>query len=234
MNKFVIIYVLLIVVLSCKKNKTAEPTPANPKVAPAKALLNLPSQNEICTSGSVISSTKSQVTFKWEKATNATSYDLVYKDLITQKTTILNTTNKEIDVILERNTAYSWYVISKTTLSTDFAQSEVWRFYNSGPGIVSYAPFPAEIIKPIMGELITAVGGNIILDWTGADVDNDIVSYDIYFGTTAQPILFKSDVVASELENISVVSGITYYWKVISRDKNNNISDSGIFQFKVK
>lgn len=233
MKKFTLFCTLLFVVLSCKKNATNDPIPENPKVAPAKAMLNLPGQNEICISGSVISSTKSKVSFKWIKAANATSYDLVYKDLIVQQVTTISTTNTELDVVLDRNTPYLWYVISKTTLSTDIAQSEEWRFYNSGLGTVSYAPFPAEIIKPLMGEQIAAVGNNIILHWTGADVDNDILNYDVYFGNTAQPTLFRSNVISNQQEVASIVSGTTYYWKVITRDKNNQLSDSGIFQFKV-
>jgi hypothetical protein len=34
------------------------------------------------------------------------------------------------------------------------------------------------------------------------------------------------------LNGVAVSSGVTYYWKIVTKDIQGNISDSGIFQFK--
>jgi hypothetical protein len=74
---------------------------------------------------------------------------------------------------------------------------------------------------------------NITLMWTGKDVDNDIVFYDVYFGINSTPVLYESVVLASEL-SVPVTSSTIYYWRVITKDKQGNSSDSGVYQFKVQ
>jgi hypothetical protein len=76
-------------------------------------------------------------------------------------------------------------------------------------------------------------GGMVNLTWTGNDVDKDIVSYDVYFGTVTTPSLFKAGVTEMSLSNVPVTSGSTYFWRVVSKDSLGNTSQSGLYQFKV-
>ncbi|HEY0667793.1 MAG TPA: hypothetical protein VGD22_06430, partial [Sphingobacteriaceae bacterium] len=118
--------------------------------------------------------------------------------------------------------------------STVTVKSAVWKFYNSGPGVTAYAPFPAEILSPAMGQVVTPISGKITLDWEGSDVDGDIINYDVYIGTGSTPALLKEKLTASVLSDVSVNSNTTYYWKIITRDSKGNTSDTGVHQFKVK
>ena len=95
----------------------------------------------------------------------------------------------------------------------------------------SYTPFPAAIVAPSMAQSI-ANTNSVTLKWTGSDVDDDIVGYDVYFGTQANPSIHDSDITANEA-NVSVTTGTIYYWKVITKDQEGNTSDSGLYQFKV-
>ncbi|MCK5209994.1 MAG: hypothetical protein KAQ79_18295, partial [Cyclobacteriaceae bacterium] len=96
------------------------------------------------------------------------------------------------------------------------------------------APFPAEIITPSMAETITSSPSKITLDWNGSDVDNDIIGYDLYFGTTNPPDLFESNLQESVQTDVQVESDSIYYWSVTTKDAHGNSSDSGIFQFKIR
>ncbi len=217
--------ILLLVVAGCNKNQ------GNPD--PGKAILTSPAQDAACITGTVTSALYSTVTFTWIASANTDSYDVVIKDLLYQ-TIITKTSNtNQLQVSILRNTPYSWYVISKSSNTTTTTKSDVWKFYNSGPGVISHPPFPADISAPAFGQNVTAIGGIITLSWTGSDTDQDIAAYDIYFGTATTPPLIQSNDVIPFLYNVAVTSGTTYYWKVVTKDKAGNTSDSGIFQFKV-
>ncbi len=84
-----------------------------------------------------------------------------------------------------------------------------------------------------MNQSVTVVNGKVTLKWSGSDVDNDIVGYDVYFGETASPALLQNNVTSTVLD-VNVSAGKTYYWKIITRDNQNNKSDSGIYQFTAK
>ncbi|SEO64922.1 hypothetical protein SAMN05192574_110122 [Mucilaginibacter gossypiicola] len=199
-----------------------------------KPTLLTPAQNEVCTQGAVISVSESTVTLKWSAATNATSYDINIKNLADGTNTTQTTANTQFDVTLKRNTPYSWSVISKAANSSTTPQSDTWKFYNSGPGTVNYAPFPAEITAPAMNQAVTVTNGKIALSWTGNDVDNDIANYDVYLSDSPSPILLQGKILENTLKDVAVSVGKTYYWRVITRDSSGNTSDSGISQFTTK
>ncbi|MBC7913922.1 MAG: hypothetical protein H7Y07_07350 [Pyrinomonadaceae bacterium] len=200
---------------------------------PSAALLTAPAKDETCTTGNINSPWESTILFKWERVLTADSYKLNIKNLESGTTTSFTTKNSEFEVKLNRDTPYSWFVVSKSNIAADTAKSEVWKFYNPGVAKSSYAPFPAEILNPIMGQNVTAINGKIDLDWSGSDVDNDIVSYDVYLGTSTSPALLSANLKASLLNDVSVTSSVLYYWKVVTKDVKGNSSDSGIYQFKI-
>jgi hypothetical protein len=221
----VVISVLLFCLGACKKDKT----PSDPE----KVVLLLPAKDEACTTGIVISASENTVHFTWNSAENTEVYELNVKNLLSGKVDIHSTSNTEFDAQLSRNTPYSWFIVSKTASSAKTAVSEIWKFYNSGLGTVSYAPYPAEIVSPIMGQNISASAGKISLDWNGSDVDNDVATYDVYLGTSSTPVSLKSNLTESVLNEVEVTSGSTYYWKIITKDLKGNTSESGVYQFKV-
>jgi len=226
-----IILFIALVLVSCGGGKKNNPTPVLP---PVKASLTFPAQNAVCTTGTIVSPTESSITFTWNASDNTASYEFNLKNLLSSVTSTQTTSDTKLTLTLARNTPYSWYIVSKSDKTVTTAQSDTWKFYNSGPGVVTYAPYPAEINSPSFGQMISAVSGAINLSWTGSAVDNStIANYDIYFGTSATPPLFKSNVSDSFLNGVTVTSGTTYYWKVITRDISGNTSDSGLYQFIV-
>ena len=228
-----IIFLVLIVLItgSCKEKTSDVPAPVK---TPAKAVLLFPAQNEPCSNGVVVSTTQSTIQFKWNKADNTESYDLVLKNLETG--VVANhpaSSNTQLDLTIARNMPFSWYIVSKSGTSSASIQSDTWKFYNAGPANVSYAPYPADAMIPALGANVTATSGKITLDWNGSDADNDIVSYDVFFGTTNTPALLSANVVNSILPDVTVASNAIYFWKVITKDAKGNKSDSGLYQFKI-
>lgn len=223
------IYIVLLLLVSCSKKKAAAPV----ILPPAAATLTSPAQNEACNTGTVVSSTESTVLLSWTNAANAESYEISIKNLIANTSITQTSTSNSLLVTLLINTPYSWQVTSKSSKTSVTAKSDIWKFYNSGPGTLSYAPFPAEMISPTYNQAISASAGKITLDWNGTDADNDITVYDVYLGTTNSPALLQANVSSSILSNVAVNTATTYYWKVITKDAKGNSSDSGLYQFTV-
>ena len=231
MIRSIIVILLIFPTISCSRDGDS---PKEEKLSsPAATSLIFPSNNSECIEGVVKSETKSTVTFQWENVTNADSYELKLKNLSTGVTTGHNVSQNEVAIELERGIAYSWYVISKNKNSKENSKSAVWRFYNASASISFYAPFPAQLVSPTINEEVAYSSEGIVLEWTGSDVDKDIVAYDIYFGLSNPPELYQENLNTSKVENVAVKSANNYYWQIITKDSKDNISRSDLFQFKV-
>jgi hypothetical protein len=230
MKNYILTVFILLMLASCSKTPAPVAVPS-----PVATTLVSPAQTSVCTTGIVISATQSAVQFNWNASANTDTYNLVIKNLLTSTYTVQNTASTQYTAILSRNTPYSWFVSSKSSKTTDTAKSDVWKFYNSGPAVISYAPFPADLKTPTFGQVVSTTTGTVNLTWVGSSVSaGTIVNYDVYFGTTLTPALYKATVTDQFLNSVPVASGSTYYWKVITRDNAGNTSDSGVFLFSVK
>lgn len=225
MKKLLLLICLPIFIQGCSEESLAE--------SPTMTKLIFPFENSLCNEGTNITPTESTVLFEWEKGVFTDNYELKLKNLISGNETSHLTSNTEIPIVLNRGMPYEWYIISTSNSVSEIAQSATWKFYNAGDATESYAPFPAEIISPMMAESISTSDNVITLDWIGSDIDNDIIGYDVYFGTSTTPSILLSDLNESILNNVSIVSNTIYYWKIITKDTWGNSSDSGVFQFKI-
>lgn len=205
--------------------------PTNPSEA-GSATLVFPENNKECTEGVIQSDLKSVVTFQWEEAVNTDSYEVSYRNLETGNSQTVNSNTNEAAITLDRGAPYEWFVVSKKTGSDLSPKSATWRFYNQGPGVENYAPFPAVAVNPTRGQTVTSAG-SLMLEWEGNDVDNDIEEYELLFGTDANPVSILGTTAQTSIE-VSVTSGQTYYWRVFTKDAQGSISQSEIFDFVVQ
>lgn len=216
---------LAILIFGCSKSE--EPQAQKPTAA----TLVFPFENSLCNEGSNVTPTESTVLFEWKASNYTDSYTLTLKNLSTGVQTAHKTTGAEIALVIDRATPYQWYVISESNAVAETAQSVIWQFYNAGEGVQSYAPFTAIVESPTMAEEISGVS-TITLKWTASDLDNDIIGYDVYFGTDSVPVIYANDINDNELI-VSVVSDTIYYWRIITKDSLGNTSDTGVYQFKI-
>jgi hypothetical protein len=223
---------LMAVVLYSCGNKGNDATPEDQ--VPQKPVLLFPAQNSACVPAVVLSSTQSTVLLTWDTVKYADSYDVTVKNLISGQLSTENTVTPQLLKTLERSMPYLWFVVAKSTKTTEVTISDTWKFYNPGPGAVYYAPFPADAIAPAIGATVTTADGKINLSWQGSDPDNDISAYDIYLGASAATmVLAKANVTDKFLNGNAVTSGASYYWRVVTKDAKGNASNSDIFNFKV-
>jgi hypothetical protein len=156
---------------------------------------------------------------------------VVVKNLISAESVTYTTTATELPIPLNLNTPYSWYVISGRDGTSNTAQSDTWKLYNAGPGATSHIPFPAEAVSPQRGEHLT--GTTVNLQWSGSDLDGDIDSYEVYFGTDTNPSTLIATTATTNVNDVPVTAGTVYYWSVVTYDAAGNSATSEVFQFKI-
>lgn len=213
---------LFILLAACKKETVLFPT---------KPLLSFPANNEICTTGTIISPTKTSIPFRWSASENTDNYTITIKNLESGVLSTLSTDQTNISVQLDRNAPYSWFILSKNTKFAKEEKSDTWKFYNPGPAITSYSPFPADLLSPKYQEVIPAATAKINLIWSCADPDGDLVNYDVYLGTAKVPPLYRAAVNTTSLTDLVLARSAVYYWKIVAIDAKGNKSNSDVYTF---
>ena len=231
--KKIIFSIITLIVFSCSGGGDDDsPTVTPEPKVPSAANLIFPINNSECTEGTNVTENNSTILFEWMISANTDSYELVIKNLDTNTETSYSSTINEKSVELARATPYSWYIISKSNTVSDTATSASWKFYNAGEGEMSYAPFPATVVSPEDQSNVT--GSSVTLEWSGSDVDNDIAYYDVYFGVGSNISVIAEDVTSNSLSNVTVSSGNSYVWYVVTTDQEGNSSNSEHFSFNVQ
>lgn len=210
--------------------------PIAPEVkAPDVVNLNLPSNNTICEDGTNVTTNSSDVAFTWGASNNTESYELAITNLITNLVTtkIIAHPTVTTTVSLTRGMPYKWQITSKSTKTTKTGISSSNKFYLSGAGITTYAPFPATITAPTFGASVSPVSNKVTLTWTGSDPDSTILTYEVFIDTDEAKVKSYTTPVSSSTNSYSatVESNKTYFWCVKTND-GRNVSYSLIHNFK--
>lgn len=202
-------------------------------IDPTATTLIFPDNNQECNEGTDVSATESSVTFRWNSSEGTDTYDVVLKNLNTQTQSTHTTSDTELAITILKATPYSWYVISNSNSSDIVEQSPTWKFYNAGDAVESYAPFPADLMAPSMGQNFEQSTTSVTLMWAATDIDGDIENYDVLFDTANPPVSTQTTNLTATSLDVDVSSGNTYYWRVITNDMEGNNSESQVFQFRV-
>jgi len=219
-------------IASCGGGSDDAPAPQPVVEDPKATTLIFPGNNTECNEGVVIDELKSRVTFQWNASEDTDSYILNIRNISTNQSSMSPVNAQEAEITIDRGTPYEWFVTSKATGTNVTADSPKFKFYNQGPGIENYAPFPAEAVNPTRGADVTNSGGNVTLEWKASDIDDDIEEYEVFFGTNESPT--ESLGTTTEVTiNATVAAGTIYYWLVVTVDSQGNTSQSEVFEFTV-
>jgi PKD repeat protein len=111
---------------------------------------------------------------------------------------------------LTHETVYFWYIVARDNHGAE-TESPVQSFttLSNPPQFVSFSPDDGSI----------GIGLTPTLSWTVIDPDpDDILVYDIYFGTTSPAPLVLSNQTVTTYQPGQLSYSTRYYWKVIARD----------------
>ncbi|MFD2100592.1 hypothetical protein [Flagellimonas iocasae] len=227
MIRKLILWSIAVLLVSCGGNDDPPPVPEG-------ATLIFPEENSECTTGVSVNEALSQVNFKWQASDHTDSYTLSVVNLETNVPQTISTAATSANLSIAKGTPFAWSVTSISSDSDQTAVSETWLFYNAGAE-TSYAPFPAQLVNPISGSTVQRdIANEVLLEWQGADADNDLASFEVFFGEANPPTTSMGILDSDTMElSVSVNADTVYYWRVFSTDSEGNTSDSGVFDFKV-
>ncbi|MEJ2585655.1 MAG: hypothetical protein P8Z38_11680 [Robiginitalea sp.] len=211
MKKLIFMGIIAGLLAACSKDDPPPPVPG-------ETALVFPENNSLCVTGIPQSETTSEVTFRWQAATDADSYELLVTALGSSGVQRQITTGLSLSVVLEKGAPYSWQVTSINQQSREETPSQVWQFFNAGAE-VSYPPFPARLLEPSSGaSVLPDAVGEIQLRWELADPDNDLERCEVYLGTDPDDLPLH-DVLGPTAVNLQVLveSDTVYYWQILIR-----------------
>lgn len=128
---------------------------------------------------------------------------------------------------LNPSNTYYWKIVA-TDSYNESSESVVQEFTttNSAPTV------PSGLLP---GEGTIVDGEALTLRWdfsTDADLSDNVV-YDLYFGTTEDPPLFREGIAYNAYPVGTLNSTEPYYWKVVARDSSGGATSSGLYSFSL-
>ncbi len=216
---------MVCIVWSCGPDPIPEPEPS---------LLISPTNGDLCTTASKVNDAERQVRFQWTAALNTEIYELIVQNTQTGQQYSKQSSLLSESLILPMGAPYRWYVLSKATLTPAVGQSESWKFYLEGEPNASYVPFPALLLSPENEAIIDKTDeGVYTFQWEGLDLDNDIDHYALYLGTDPDALSLKKDSISEQRTDLTLTPSATYYWQIVTFDKEGNQSASLVFSFQI-
>ena len=202
---------------------------------PESVSLISPKNLESCINAVRINDTDRQVRFEWTEALNVDQYELIVENSITKEKFISNTPLLNSSLVISAGAPYSWYVRSKSDFTSVTKNSEIWQFYLESIPTESHIPFPASLLFPLNNTSVSLNNENqILFRWKGADLDNDIESYNFYIGVQEENLNLEKEDISTSQVSIELDSNSTYFWQIKTTDKSNNSSYSEIFSFETQ
>jgi hypothetical protein len=195
--------------------------------APSTVDLVFPTSDLLCIDNTI--------TFDWTKATDPEGNDIEYNLIIAKDRALTDVvenrtvTDSQIEITLEKETAYYWQVDALDVNNNLGSSSAVFAFFTKGEGEQNYVPFTSQLLTP--NNNTTVASGTLDLTWKAGDPNlDDVLSYEVFFGENADPALVD-DAVTTKNYTVNVATGTTYYWKVNVKDDSEAKSIGQIWSF---
>lgn len=218
------------VIWSCGGGGDDPPPPPPENKAPSTPVQVYPANNDLCIDNAV--------NFQWNASTDPNSGDVISYIVEVSKTSsfavivaskTVSTTSTSIS--LEKGIAFYWRITAKDNKGLSSAVSSSNGFYTEGVGVSNYVPFSPVLVAPGLNATVQTATAN--LQWSASDVDNDVLSYDVYFGTANPPTsVAASNQTATSYTTPALTASTTYYWKILVKDGKGGQTIGQIWSFK--
>jgi len=129
--------------------------------------------------------------------------------------------------LLNLNTKYYWKVITHHS-GEDSTIGDLWSF------TTWINPHPASPYNPSPYNNASNVDTVITLSWNCSDPDDDPLTYDVYFGTSADPPPVSHNQTETTYTPDTLKSSAVYYWKVIAYDNYEQTTTGELWSFNTR
>lgn len=227
MKKFIFTVFTGLLFISCGGGEdNSDPVIENK--APSIPSLAAPANNLLCIDNAVA--------FQWNASSDPDSDAISYIIEVSRDNQFVqidytnSSTTPSKTISLEKGVRYYWRVKATDSKNLSSNYSSVFQFYTEGTGLVNHLPFTPSLVKPELSSGLTA--SSVVLEWTASDVDaNDVLTYDVYFGTTNPPTAKVSSAQSLKTYTQSLSASGTYYWSVDVKDNKGGIAKGQVWKF---
>ena len=84
--------------------------------------------------------------------------------------------------------------------------------------------------SPGVGEQVIPQGSVLEVQWEGHDPDGEILVYDLYWGSTSPPPLYKRGLTDTKV-TVGAAGDRTYHWRVVARDQKGNMTTGPLWYY---
>lgn len=128
---------------------------------------------------------------------------------------------------LDEKVTYYWKIVAKD-IYNDTTAGPIWHFstYGNLPPTVPSDPNPPDGAAN--------QDTSIQLTWQCSDPEDDILTYDIYFGIDSIPPLFDSNLVFKYYSIGPLQYYTPFYWKIIAHDSHQHQTEGPIWSFRTR
>ncbi len=216
------------VLFSCGSDDS--PTQETKNTAPSVPALVSPANATLCINN--------VVNLEWNASTDTENNSIIYQLQIAtdnQFTQIVKTAEAAAigqTVTLNKGTAYYWRVKATDNKNASSNYSATYSFYTEGTAVANHLPFLPQLLQPEINSFVNPATVN--LKWSASDVDaNDILTYDVYLGTTNPPLTkVGNNLTSTSSEQNALQTATNYYWKVVVKDNKGGETVGQLWQFK--
>lgn len=228
MKRLLYLSIVSLVVVACSSGG-GDDEPEVTNSAPTVPTLTAPADNKLCLNTTVV--------FEWGVATDVNKDAITYQLQVAKDNLFAQIVNTEDvqgsskSINLEKNTAYYWRLKSTDSKGLSSAYSSTYKFYTSGDAVINHLPFVPELVAPTQNVVLNT--SSTTLKWNAADVDvADVLTYDIYFGTTANPTTKIKENSTSKSFDVTLEPTKEYFWKIVIKDNKGGETTGQIWKFK--
>ncbi len=210
-------FLVLLLLSSCKDNTEELLNEVLNEASLGNFNLISPEHNMVCADGTDMENNEISIDFMWMPSKNATAYTVEITNLENNSIINASSTTTTAKVTVPKKSRFSWKVTA--TYEDQTIESPLFNFYSEGITEANHAPFPAEITTK------NKANGILEINWQSEDLDDDIKTYEIYFGSEKDNLNLV--LIASSNETVTnqpISLGTNYFIKIITIDSRGNIS----------
>ncbi|MEO2061855.1 MAG: fibronectin type III domain-containing protein [Christiangramia sp.] len=227
MRRIIILLIALFLIVSCTTDPDTPPDVSQENKPPSVPKLNSPEANLFCTDN--------ELDFKWSASTDPDGDPVTYQIQVSNDSDFSNmyytdevsTTNS--NQVLEKGKNYYWHVRAKDDKGNFSAYSEMRNLYTEGESVTNSLPAIPELINPTQNVVSRS---EVNLKWKTSDADDDILTYDLYFGTSNNPELYKENLADPSYILTNLQSDTSYFWRITVKDSKGGVTVGQIWTFK--
>ncbi|WP_081210213.1 fibronectin type III domain-containing protein [Salegentibacter sediminis] len=230
MKNIIIFFFSLILLTSCSGDSDGTDEIISQNEAPSSPSLSLPENDLYCSTN--------DLNFKWSSSTDPEGdevsylFELAEDSDFTEMYFETEISNLTINIEVPKGKNFYWRVRAKDDKNNYSTYSSTRSFYTEAEQTSNSLPSVPQLVTPDNNSVIAEL--EVELQWESTDEDEDILRYDLYFGTNSSPVLIEENLEENYYSIINLSPGTTYYWRIKVKDGNSGVTIGQFWSFKTQ